>query len=290
MTYRLTSAAWLFVVSGVVLFLATPSNGEPELPDFSAATFSDSLQIDNPFWPMVPGTSWTYEGISTDPETGETEEETIIVDVLHDTRTVFGVESRILRDRVFVDDLLIEDTFDWYVQDDEGNVWYMGEDVTDFEYDDEGNVIGTSHDGAWESGVDGALPGHIMKAHPQVGDNYYQEFYEGEAVDEGTVLALGETVHLSFGNFDNTIRILDSSALFPETGHKSYAMGIGMVRELEFDADGIHVGTVELVSHTVPEPASTMVAMLAIAGCVLTTRRHRAATRALALPLIRQVQ
>lgn len=241
----------------------------PILPDFSQATFSDPLQIDNTYWPMVPGTTWKYEGVSTDPETGETETETIVVEVLNETRPVAGVETRIVRDRVYLEGLIIEDTFDWYAQDDAGNIWYMGEEVTDFQYDDNGSLIGTSHPGAWEAGVDGALPGWIMMATPEVGVNYYQEFYVGNAVDEGTILALGESVTVPAGSTDNAVRILDSSALFPEFGHKSYAPGVGPVLELDFDANGIHVGTVELVS-VVPEPGSTV--LLAFGNLSLLAR------------------
>jgi hypothetical protein len=237
------------------MIVASSSFAEPLLPDFSSAVFSNSLQIDNPYWPLVPGTVHNFEGVKTDPETGETETETIVLEVLNETRTVSGIETRIVRDRVFLEGLLIEDTFDWYAQDDDGNVWYMGEEVTDFEYDDDGNLIGTSHPGQWEAGVNGALPGYIMEANPQVGDNYYQEYLVGEAVDEGTVLALGESISVPAGSFDNVLRIRDSSALFPEFGHKSFAPGIGVVQELDFDETGNHVGTVDLLS-VVPEPGS----------------------------------
>ena len=149
----MTISRVVYVMSVFLAMISAESVlAQPELPDFSAATFSNSLQIDNPYWPLIPGTKWVYEGESTDPDTGETESETIIVEVLNDTRTILGVENRVLRDRVVLEGLLIEDTFDGYAQDDGGNVWYMGEEVTDFEYDDEGNVIGTSHPGAWESG------------------------------------------------------------------------------------------------------------------------------------------
>jgi hypothetical protein len=240
------------------------------LPDFSQATFNNSLQIDNPYWPMVPGTKWTYEGENTDPETGEAETESIIVEVLNATRTVAGVEARIVHDRVFHENLLVEDTFDWYAQDDSGNIWYLGEEVTDFEYDDEGNLIETSHPGQWEAGVDGALPGFIMEANPQVGDNYYQEYFVGQALDEGTVLALGEEVTVAAGNFTNSVRILDSSALSPEFGHKLFAPGVGLVLELDFDETGTQVGRTELVS-VVPEPCGVL--LLCIGGLGLLGQR-----------------
>ncbi len=243
------------------------------LPDFSQASFSNPLRIDNLYWPMAPGTEWSYEGVSVDPETGESETESTLVQVLNETRVVAGIEARVVRDRVYLEGLLIEDTFDWYAQDDSGNLWYLGEEVTDFEYDDDGNLIGTSHPGQWETGVDGALPGYIMKASPQVGDNYYQEYYVGNAVDEGTVLALGESVMVAAGDFDKTLRILDSSTLFPQFGHKSYAPGVGPVLELDFDESGTQVGRVELVSF-VPEPGGVW-PLLAGALGLLASRTGR---------------
>ena len=111
-----------------------------------------------------------------------------------------------------------------------------------------------------------------MKADLQVGQNYYQEYLVGEAVDEGTILALGESVTVPAGSFDNVLRILDSSALFPETGHKSYAPGIGSIMELEFDADGNHVGTVQLVSF-VPEPGS--IVLMAVGSLGMLAFRWR---------------
>ena len=182
-------------------------------------------------------------------------------------------DTRSVRDRVFLEGRLIEDTFDWYAQDDAGNIWYMGEEVTDFEYDDEGQLIGTSHPGQWEAGVDGALPGYIMKANPQIGDKYYQEYYVGEAEDEGSILALGGTVTVPAGSYSSILRILDSSALFSDFGHKSYAPGIGPVLELEFDEAGIHVGTVELVS-IVPEPASFVLMAVGFLGMLASCRQH----------------
>ena len=182
--------------------------------------------------------------------------------MLNKTRVVSGVATRVVRDRVFLEGLLIEDTFDWYAQDNDGNVWYMGEDVTDFEYDDDGKVIGTSHPGAWEAGVDGALPGHIMKASPQMGDSYYQEFYLGEAEDEGEVVALGETTTVRDTTYQNVLRIRDGSILDDAFAFKSYAPGIGTILEEEFDAaSGDFLGTVELVS-VVPEPGSGLLFLL----------------------------
>ena len=122
---------------------------DPFLPDFTAATFSNPLNIDNPYHPLIVGQSRTYIAEETDPETGEVSTETIQIEVLNDTRIIMGIETRVVRDRVIDDELglPIEDTLDFFAQDDEGNVWYLGEDVTDFIYDEEGNLIETTHPG-----------------------------------------------------------------------------------------------------------------------------------------------
>ena len=167
--------------------------GIDRVPDFEAAGFTNPTTIDNTYLPLIPGTTLTYEA--------ETEDgvETIITEVLNTTRVVDGVECVVFNDQVFLDGLLIEDTNDWFAQDDEGNVWYMGEEVTNYEYDDDDNLIGTDHDGAWEAGVDDALPGIVMWADPEAGVSYYQEYYEDEAEDMGMVVALGVRVELENG-------------------------------------------------------------------------------------------
>ena len=250
---------------------------QPELPDLSAATFRNSLQIDNPYSPLVPGTTRTYESQNTDPETGVKDTETIIIDVLNDTRTILGVETRGVRDRVFFEGLLSEDIVDWYAQDDAGNVWFMGEDATNYERDAAGNVIEILHDGAWEAGVDGALPGYIMKANPMVGENYYEWLLTGEAEDEVTIVSVGQSVTVRGVTFDNMLEIQDSSVLSTGTTTKYYALGIGDVLALDFDLDVdgelVPVGRTELI----PEPSglwSFVLGSLVWALCRRCSRRR----------------
>jgi hypothetical protein len=189
----------------------------PELPTAWAAVVS------NPHFPLVPGTTLTYEG-----ETGAGLE-TTVVEVLAGTRTIQGVAATIVRDRVYLDGQLIEDTFDWYAQDAAGNVWYLGEDSREIE---NGVVVNT--EGSWEWAVDGALPGIIMWADPaaHVGEEYRQEFAEGEAEDWGMVVAVAEAVTVPFGSFTNCIKTEDWNAL--ESGgreYKYYCPGTGLVLE-----------------------------------------------------------
>lgn len=174
-----------------------------------------------------------------------------MVEVLSETRVVAGVSCRIVRDRVYVDDVLIEDTHDFYAQDDAGNVWYMGEEVDDYVYDDAGNLLEIAHEGAWETGKDVAgvgsiaQPGYLMLANPKVGDVYHQEYYPGEAEDMGQVVAVGVTVTLADGRAITCVKTRDFSSADPTVdGLKYYAPGIGVVLEEAIDGSE----RVELVS------------------------------------------
>lgn len=110
-------------------------SAEPTLADMpDASTFSTS--IDNPFMPWTPGTVFTYEGGG----------ETIVVEVTDETREVLGVTTVVVHDTVSEDGEVIEDTYDWYAQDADGNVWYFGEDSKELS---DGEV--TSTEGSWEA-------------------------------------------------------------------------------------------------------------------------------------------
>jgi len=238
---------------------------QPILPDFASSAFDDSLTIDNPYFPLTPGLTLTYDSVKTAPDTGEVETEVIVVEILPQTRTVAGVQSRVVRDRVWREGLLIEDTFDWYAQDNAGAVWYLGEYVTDYLYDDDDNVIGTVHDGSWEAGVDGAKPGYLMLAQPQLGDFYYQEYYVGEAEDQGQVIGLGETHTIPLGTFADVLRTRDVSGLAPnDLEHKFYAPGIGKILGHHVDVTTGAIFGVTTLRSVVPEPGAAVLTGL---GC-----------------------
>ena len=216
---------------------AGSSPNDPAEPVFSPQLFSArSATVANKYFPLVPGTVQTYQAKTQDSI------EIIVVEVLEKTRMVAGVECAAVRDRVYEDDLLIEDTEDWYAQDQAGNVWYMGETVVNFEYDDDGNLIGTDSEGAWEAGADVAgigeiaQPGIIMKASPRPGDSYQQEFYRGEAEDTARIVALNVSVTLADGTVHSCLQTRDLNPLDPGPDEfKYYAAGIGVVREEKVD-------------------------------------------------------
>jgi len=204
-----------------------------ELPD--TASFVEG--IDNPYWPAIPGSRWVYEGLD------EGEVERIEVVVLDETRDIGGITATIIRDTVEIDGELVEDTYDWYGQDASGNVWYLGEDSTEVE---DGEAVSTA--GSWETGVDGALPGIIMYADPatHVGEAYFQEFYEGEAVDKAVIEETGATVTVAAGTFEEVIIIREWNPLEPGIFENKYlAPGVGVV--LEEVVEGGE-GRVELIS------------------------------------------
>jgi hypothetical protein len=189
-----------------------------------------STSVTNRWFPLVPGTRWDYEG---ETENGT---ETIVVEVLSETRTVNGVVATIVRDRVYLEGALIEDTYDWYAQDLAGNVWYLGEDSKEIQ---NGQIVGRS--GSWEWGRDGALPGIMMWADPtaHVGEQYRQEYYRGEAEDWGKVIAVGESVTVRAGTFTNCIRTEDWNGLEGRSESlevKTYCAGVGTVLELPPDS------------------------------------------------------
>jgi hypothetical protein len=206
----------------------TPEEGYS--PDIAPADFVAG--ISNPFFPLTPGEKWLYEA---DTEDGF---EQIIVEVLVETREVWGVEATVVRDTVYVDGELAEDTWDWYAEDRDGNVWYLGEET--YEYEDD-KIVST--EGAWETGVDGALPGIVMPASPVVGDPYYQEYLEGEAEDRGQIVEVDVSVSVPAGDFEGCIKTHDTTPLDPEVSEfKYYCPGVGVVLEEEETR-------VELISH-----------------------------------------
>ncbi|MDJ0572017.1 MAG: hypothetical protein QNJ53_23630 [Pleurocapsa sp. MO_192.B19] len=150
--------------------------------------------------------------------------------VTYDTKNILGVDATVVRDVEWDEGTLVEDTFDWYAQDTVGNVWYLGELSTSYEYDNEGNFIGTNTEGSWQAGVDDALAGYLMEANPQVGDRYYQEFAPGIAEDEAEVVSLDESVSIDFGDFDNVLQTREFTQLEPGVFEFNYyAPGVGQI-------------------------------------------------------------
>jgi hypothetical protein len=202
-----------------VVAIIDPGDGGDYAPRLDPASFVDT--IDNPYLPMPVGAHWRYEGES------DGESETIDVTVTGERKTVMGISAFVVRDTVTIGGELVEDTYDWFAQDADGNVWYLGEDSKEYE-----NGVVTSAEGSWQAGVDGARPGIVMPATPETGDVYRQEFLAGEAEDMMAIVEVGGRLTVTAGDFDDVVTTKDWTPLEPETvEEKAYAFGVGKIRE-----------------------------------------------------------
>ncbi len=192
-------------------------------PDVSAAKFSSSTIITNPYYPATAGKKYIYEG--TTPDGLERVEE----ERLSSIKTILGISCIIVNFKAYINGNLVEEAWDWYAQDTLGNLWYFGEAVDN--YHSNGTI--KDHAGSWEAGVDGAQPGMIMPANPQVGMKYREEYYFNHAEDEAEITATGQTITIPFGTFSNCIMTKNFTALEPDANeNKYYAPGIGLLKEV----------------------------------------------------------
>lgn len=228
-------------VFGLVLIFASACSSQPESAYSVNLTAADFVPaIDNPYLPFIPGSKWVYEARREDGTVERNE-----IEVLQERREVNGVPATVVHDVVYVEGQIVEETYDWYAQDKDGNVWYLGEEVDNYV-----NGVLTDHAGSWEWGVDEALPGVMMWADPSAHLNevYYQEYYAGEAEDQGQVLSVDESVSVPFGSFENVVKTYDSSTLDPDLReNKFYAAGIGVIKEIDLST-GEEVVLVEFVA------------------------------------------
>ncbi len=213
-----------------------PGDGGNYEPNVDPAAFVAT--IDNPYLPLSVGSRWVYEG----RDEGTERVEVVVTDK---RKQVMGITATVVRDTVHIGGELVEDTYDWFAQDRDGNVWYLGETVKNYE---NGKLADT--DGSWEAGDDGALPGIVMPAQPAEGMAYRQEYYEGEAEDMFEIKTVGGSQDVPAGSFDDVITTTDWNPLDPKViEEKQYAPGVGLIYETKV-AGG--EGLVELIEFSPP--------------------------------------
>ena len=236
------------LAAAAVLLLAACGGGSKssagsELPQGSEAVELDpadfTTDIDNPYWPMSPGSRWVYRETS-----GQGNIQRVEVTVTSRTKTIDGIEARVVHDLVTTPDgEKVEDTLDWYAQDSRGNLWYLGEDTKEYE---NGKVVTT--EGSWEHGVDGAQAGIIVPAEPKQGLEYREEYYADHAEDGAEVLSVDGKVQVPFGMFGDAMITRNYSGIEPDVQElKFYARGVGPVLELLVSGGS---GRDELLSYT----------------------------------------
>jgi len=218
-----------------VLVASSAAAGTISIP-FNSTNFSDPLTIDNTYFPLVPGTTYTSKS-----DTGDGCEVDLMA-VTYDTRVIDGVTTRVVHDQVFdgetcstAPSALTEDTLDYYAQDNAGNVWYMGEDT----FDCQGAGHCTVGEGGWIGGLNGAEPGIIMLAQPHSGDSYKQEYLPGVAQDQARVTVVGVTAKMTRddayqSSYSNCIVTKEWTVLEPGAiEFKTYCPNIGVVVTVE---------------------------------------------------------
>lgn len=225
---------------------STPGPGTPVIDPGDGGSYAPAIDpanfvatIDNQYMPLLPGARWNYEG------TIDGANEKVEVVVTDERKEILGIQAVVVRDTVTSadDGTAIEITDDWFAQDRDGNVWYLGEASKDYE---NGQVVSTA--GSWEAGVDGAKPGIVMQADPTEGDAYRQEFSPGEAEDLAEVIGTGQRAETAADSYEQVVVTREWTPLEPEVvEEKSYAPGIGKVLQVH-TAGG--EGRQELVSFT----------------------------------------
>jgi hypothetical protein len=198
------------------------SGAHPYRPDIDPADFRST--VDNPWFPLVPGTTFRY-----DERVGARHARDVVT-VTSERKTILGVACTVVHDVVRSKGAVLEDTWDWYGQDRQGNVWYFGEDTR------ERHASGKwSAAGSWEAGVDGAQPGIVMVADPRPGPAYRQEYRAGKAEDMGQVEALGDSVIVPCGRYTGCVRTREWSKIESGSERKWYARNVGFVRSESTD-------------------------------------------------------
>ena len=179
-------------------------------------------RVDNPWFPLSPGTADLYRGIKDGQPSRD------VVTVTSKAKVIQGIRCTVVRDRLYLRGRLEERTQDWYAQDKAGNVWSFGEAPA--ELNPNGSVKST--EGSWQSGVDGARAGIFMPAHPHPGQSGLQEFYEGHAQDHFRVLSLAARVRTPGASSKAALLTREWTPLEPGVvDHKLYVRGIGTVLE-----------------------------------------------------------
>ena len=235
---------WPMTIPRTAAVLAVAGSAVAAILTTSAATTSVSAPTgnpdpgqfkhpqDNPFFPLTSGLVTRLRGTDDDERFSET------VKVTNRTRTIIGVEATVFRDVVRrPDGSIAEATDDWYAADNDGNVWYLGEDTAT--YDENGNL--ESREGSWEAGVHGAEAGIIMPADPQPGDADRMEFDKGNAEDQAWVVQRLPFVDTLGGRYDDIVRTFEWSRLEPKViSMKFYARGLGIVEERDVAGGNEH--------------------------------------------------
>src|SRR5262245_30317889 len=220
--------AFAFAAGPIVVMWASWAAGAPSAASACGTSYAPVLDpahfvavVDNPYFPLPVGRTLVYTG----GKDGQTQTDTVTI--TDQKKVILGITATVVSDIAAHDGNVLEKTFDFYAQDDEGNVWYLGEDTTHFLPNGKADTSGS-----FLAGVDGAQPGIIMEATPQIPDAYRQECFAGEAEDTAWVVGTGGSANVPYGKVRNVLTTLESTRLEPGAyDEKVYGPGLGIVSE-----------------------------------------------------------
>ena len=261
---RLSMLAWTIVCGNAAAM--------PELPTFDAANFAPGAPINNPYFPVLDNKTRIY--VAEDAN-GDPVEERFEFTWIGAGKELLGIQTTTLRDRAYEGGLLVEDTFDYFAQDIAGNVWYFGEDVTNYVYDANGDLVSTNPSSSWLAGFNDAEPGYIMPANPMVGQRYYQEFAElDEAVDQAEITGIGLNIALGGIDYTDVLQIYETTVLDADAREfKYYAPGLGLIGGAEnLDDNRSNPELIFALAQSVPEPTSAALLGLGLSLAAVTRR------------------
>ena len=207
----------LLIMLGTACLAPAAFAASPKAAPTDASAYASA--IDNPWFPMQPGTTLVYKG-TLDDRRADREFE-----VTTKTKVIAGIICIVAEDRVNLGGKPSEKTIAYYAQDKDGNVWYFGEESQ--ELDKQGKVIKSE---GWLAGTDGATPNLLMYAHPEVGDRF-EHAYTGGITE---VLKLAAPVDVPYGSFKDALQIKDwNPAEVDVLSHKFYLKGVGEARDTD---------------------------------------------------------
>ena len=233
MSKRTVLAASAAAVLAMVIGISVASAGGAP-PTTAATSYEPVLDpahfvsvIDNPYFPLPVGRTLIYRGIK------DGQRQIDRVTITSDTKVLEGITATAVRDVAKHQGNLLEATTDWYAQDDQGNVWYLGEDTK--AYSPSGKV---DTSGSWQSGVNDGEPGIIMEANPQIPDAYRQEYLAGQAEDTAWIVSRGGAVTVPYGTVQGVLTSLEFARIEPtDVDKKVYGPGLGIVSEVALTGD-----------------------------------------------------
>ena len=249
---RLPVQITLFVVALFVLIYISARGSDTHTDqvfhDFNSAKFDNSTNIHNEWMPLKPGTQLVFEGETI--ENGETVPHRVIINVTDLTKVIGGIRSVVTWDLDYSAGELVEAELAFFAQDNDGNVWRMGEYPEEYQA---GKFIDNP---TWIHGLDNALAGIAMKANPQPGTPDYPQGWGPNVdwTDRGLVDKIIQETCVPAGCYQNVLIIKETSAT--EKGAfqlKYFASGFGNIM-VDWTGSDKTQETLELVEYNELSP------------------------------------